>query len=266
MSANTDVTGTDEGVNPSATVELMGCRFDTVDLPGAVERTLSWGGQDRRRSHTIVTVNVAILMMMRQDPQLTAAVRAADMVVADGVPLVWVSRWLGEPLPHRVTGVDLMLELLRVGAERGLRVFLLGTTQERLDELVWVIGDRYPGLRIVGSRNGYFGPEHHDDVAAQIRSARADLLLMGMPAPMKEIWAERLREELHTPAILGVGGAFDVLAGYVRRAPEPVQRMGMEWAWRLMLEPRKLWKRYLVTNVTFLALVARGVLLRRLGR
>jgi len=265
MSADTD-TGTDEDVNPAETVDLMGCRFDTVDLPTAVGRTLGWIDHPDRRSHTIVTVNVAILMMMRQDRQLTAAVRAADMVVADGVPLVWVSRWLGEPLPHRVTGVDLMLELLRVGSERGVSVFLLGTTQERLDVLVRVVAERYPGVRIAGSRNGYFTEDEHQEVARQIRDSRADLLLMGMPAPMKEIWSERLRDDLHTPAILGVGGAFDVLAGYVKRAPVPMQRVGLEWAWRLMLEPRKLWKRYLVTNLTFLALVAYTPLRRFIGR
>lgn len=263
MTANADVT---EDTFPAPTVELMGCRFDTVDLPGAVDRTLDWVDAARRGSHTIVTVNVAILMMMRKDPQLACAVRAADMVVADGVPLIWVSRWLRSPLPHRVTGVDLMLELLRVGSERGLSVFLLGTTQERLDALACVIGERYPGVRIAGRRNGYFGPDQHGEVAAQIREARADVLLMGMPAPMKEVWSERLRDELHTPAILGVGGAFDVLAGYVRRAPVPVQNVGLEWAWRLMLEPRKLWKRYLVTNATFTGLVARALLGRFVGR
>jgi N-acetylglucosaminyldiphosphoundecaprenol N-acetyl-beta-D-mannosaminyltransferase len=244
----------------------MGCRVDTVDLDQAVDRALSWIDCPQRRSHTIVTVNVAILMMMRQDPRLAESVHAADMVVADGTPLVWVSPWGGDPVPHRVTGVDLMMELLRVGNERGLSVFLLGTTQERLDALVRVVHERYPGVRIAGSRNGYFTREQDAEVTAQIRESCADVLLMGMPAPMKEIWSEQQRDALHTPVILGVGGAFDVLAGYVKRAPVPLQRAGLEWAWRLMLEPRKLWRRYLVTNMTFLGLVARSVVLRFVGR
>lgn len=240
----------------SSEVSLLGCDFHAVTEEQALAAILGRCRSGDRATNIVITVNAAILVMMRRDPRLRSAVAAGDLVVADGTPLVWASRLLGAPLPGRVTGVDLMGRLLDAGQAQGLRVFLLGTTQERLDRLVEVVRERYPGIVVAGTRNGYFGPTQYAEVAAQVREARADLLLVGMPAPMKEIWCEQHREALATPVVLGVGGAFDVLAGYVRRAPVWMQNAGLEWLWRLILEPRKLWKRYLVTNSQFLALLA----------
>ena len=237
--------------------EIFGCHFHAVTEEQAIEQIFRWRDQPQRQSHTVITVNVAILMMMRDDPQLARAVERADLVVADGKPLVWTSRWLGAPLPDKVSGVDLMVRLLEEGKTRGLRVFLLGTTQERLDALQAVILRQYPGVVIAGARNGYFKMADYPEVTRQIRDSRADLLLVGMPAPFKEIWCEEHREALATPAILGVGGAFDVIGGFVPRAPVVLQEAGMEWAWRLAMEPKKLWKRYLVTNSRFLSMLAR---------
>jgi N-acetylglucosaminyldiphosphoundecaprenol N-acetyl-beta-D-mannosaminyltransferase len=240
------------------TVEILGCRFNAVTEQEAVEQIFRWRDDPDRATHTIITVNVAILMMMRSNSILARAVRQADMVVTDGMPLVWTSRWLRTPVPRResgTTGTDLMLRLLRIGGEHRLRVYLLGTTEARLTALKQVIARRYPDVVIAGARNGYFMPADNAEVIRDIRESRADLLLVGMPAPFKEIWCERHRAELRTPAILGVGGAFDVVAGFVPRAPVLLQKAGMEWAWRLAMEPRRLWKRYLVTNTQFLALL-----------
>jgi N-acetylglucosaminyldiphosphoundecaprenol N-acetyl-beta-D-mannosaminyltransferase len=238
-------------------VHAFETRFDAISQAETVRRVFMWRTDSMRVTRTIVTVNVAILMMMRSDRKLAQAVDAADLVVIDGTPLVWACRWLGVAVPERVPGVDLMDNLLAEGSRRSLRVFLLGTTQERLDRLVQVIGAKYPGVTIAGARNGYFKREDDADVASQIRESRADLLLLGMPAPFKEIWCEQHREALCTPAVLGVGGSFDVLAGFVTRAPKPLQNAGLEWAWRLSQEPGKLWKRYLVTNSMFIGLLAR---------
>jgi N-acetylglucosaminyldiphosphoundecaprenol N-acetyl-beta-D-mannosaminyltransferase len=245
----------DDGRASSARVDLLGCPFDAITEDEAVELVFGWRRAPHRESHHVITVNVAILMMAKQDPKLAEAIERADLVVVDGKPLVWSSRWLGAAVPEKVSGVDLMRRLLEAGDERGLSVFLLGTTQERLDVLEKVIRAKYPKVVIAGTRNGYFGPKDYPEVTRQIREAKADLLLVGMPAPFKEIWCEEHREALATPAILGVGGAFDVLAGFVPRAPRIMQEAGLEWAWRLTMEPRKLWRRYLVTNSTFLALL-----------
>jgi N-acetylglucosaminyldiphosphoundecaprenol N-acetyl-beta-D-mannosaminyltransferase len=242
-----------------AQVDLLGCSFAVMTERDAVERVFAWRNYPRRKSHTMVTVNVAILMMMRSDPKLAEACNRADLVVADGKPLVWLSKLLGRPLPERVSGVDVMARLLEEGKTRGLRIFLLGAKQECVERLVAVVNERYPGVTVAGYRNGYFGPHDYAEVAREVRESRADVLFVGMPAPFKEIWCEAWREELATPTILGVGGAFDVLAGFVPRAPKWMQEAGLEWSWRLMQEPRKLWKRYLTTNARFLLLAASAV-------
>lgn len=247
-------------------IDLLGCPFDAITEDEAVELVFEWKDAPERKSHHIITVNVAILMMAKDDPKLAEAIERADLVVVDGKPLVWTSRWLGAAVPQKVSGVDLMRRLLEVGNERGLSVFLLGTTQERLDVLERVIRAKYPNVAIAGTRNGYFKAPDYPEITRQIRESKADLLLVGMPAPFKEIWCEEHREALATPAILGVGGAFDVLAGFVPRAPRVMQEAGLEWAWRLAMEPRKLWKRYLVTNSAFLALLGKTLVAERILR
>lgn len=249
----------------SERIELLGCPFDAITESDAIELAFRWRDAPERESHHIVTVNVAILMMARSDPKLARAIERADLVVVDGKPLVWTSRWLGSPVPEKVAGVDLMRHLLEAGDRRGLSVFLLGTTQERLEVLGRVIRAKYPNVVVAGARNGYFKPSDYPSVTKQIRDAKADLLLVGMPAPFKEIWCEEQREALATPAILGVGGAFDVMAGFVPRAPRLLQEAGLEWAWRLAMEPRKLWRRYLVTNSAFLALLGKTLATRRVA-
>jgi N-acetylglucosaminyldiphosphoundecaprenol N-acetyl-beta-D-mannosaminyltransferase len=125
---------------------------------------------------------------------------------------------------------------------------------------------RHPGLEIAGFRDGYFGAEDHLRIVEEIRASGAHMLFVGMPSPFKETWCERYRQHLEVPVIVGVGGSFDVLAGFIKRAPRWVQSMGMEWFWRLMMEPRKLWKRYLTTNSEFIWHAGREIVARRLGR
>jgi N-acetylglucosaminyldiphosphoundecaprenol N-acetyl-beta-D-mannosaminyltransferase len=247
-------------------VDLLGCAFDAINEDETVDLVYDWI-RESRTSHHIITVNVAILMMAKEDPKLRHAIEKADLVVVDGKPLVWTSRWLQDKAPlERVSGVDLMRRLLEAGNERGLSIYLLGTTQERLDVLERVLRARYPKVEIRGTRNGYFKPADYPEITRGIREAKADLLLVGMPAPFKEIWCEEQREALATPAILGVGGAFDVIAGFVPRAPRLMQEAGLEWAWRLAMEPRKLWKRYLVTNSAFLRLLGTTLVRERWNR
>jgi N-acetylglucosaminyldiphosphoundecaprenol N-acetyl-beta-D-mannosaminyltransferase len=243
-------------------IDLLGCPFDAVTEKETVDQVFEWIAAPERKSHHIVTVNVAILMMAREDEKLARAIENADLVVVDGKPLVWTARWLKSPVPEKVSGVDLMRSLLEHGNERGLSVFLLGTTQERLDVLERVLRAKYPNVKIAGTRNGFFKQPDWPDVVKLIRDAKADLLLVGMPAPFKEVWCEEHREALATPVMLGVGGAFDVMAGFVPRAPLVMQEAGMEWAWRLAMEPKKLWKRYLKTNSAFIALLGKTLLRR----
>ncbi len=247
------------------TPELMGLSFDAVTMETAVARCLEFC-RGPRTSHTVITVNACHLCMIRRDPQLRSACRAAQLTVADGMSVVWALRALGRPVPERVAGVDLMDQLLLATAKHRLSVYFLGAKREVVETLVQKSRVRYPGIEVAGFRDGYFGVEDHPAIVEEIRASGAHILFVGMPSPFKETWCERYRERLQVPVIVGVGGSFDVLAGYIKRAPRWVQSAGLEWFWRLLMEPRKLWRRYLTTNSEFVWLAGREIVARRLGR
>ena len=238
--------------------ELLGLEFERERMAAVVARCLAWITQPRR-SHIVVTANASHLCMMRRDALLRAACQTADMAVADGMSVVWALRALGRPVPERVAGIDLMTSLLAAGSTERLRVYLLGARQEVLDVLVRECGRRYPGVVIAGARNGYFTADDHAAVVEEIRASKPDMLFVGMPSPFKDVFCQRHRDRLDVPVIVGVGGSFDVVAGFVKRAPTAMQVMGLEWAWRLMKEPGKLWKRYFTTNTEFIWLVLREI-------
>ncbi len=230
-----------------------------------MERCLAWC-DGPRVAHTVVTMNAALLCMIRRDEELRAACRLGDLIVADGVPVVWTSRLAGLPLPERVAGADLMARLLAEGAARRLRVYFLGARKEVVEDLVRFCRRNHPGLDVVGWRDGYFGASDHATIVSEIARLAPHMLFVGMPSPFKETWCERHRERLAVPVIVGVGGTFDVLTGYVRRAPRQLQAVGMEWFWRLAMEPRKMWKRYLFTNTEFIGLAVQDVIRLRTSR
>jgi N-acetylglucosaminyldiphosphoundecaprenol N-acetyl-beta-D-mannosaminyltransferase len=252
-------------VNRDVSVKLMGVHFAAIGMSAAVSRCLEWC-HSPRASHIVVTANASHLCLMRRDPALEESCLAGDVVVADGMSVVWALRAAGTPVPERVAGVDLMTNLLEAGGAAGLRVYFLGAKPDVLRTLVERCATRYPGLVVAGYRDGYFTPNDHDAIVEEIRAASPHMLFVGMPSPFKETWCQRHRERLNVPVIIGVGGSFDVLAGYIRRAPRWAQTMGLEWAWRLLMEPRKLWKRYLTTNSEFLWHASREIVAARLRK
>jgi N-acetylglucosaminyldiphosphoundecaprenol N-acetyl-beta-D-mannosaminyltransferase len=247
------------------TAELLGLSFDTMTMDTAVARCLELC-RTPRSSHMVITANASHLCMMRRDPKLAQACRAGALTVADGMSVVWALRASGQAIPERVPGVELMARLLTAAGEHRLRVYFLGAKREVVSTLVERCRAQYPGLEIAGFRDGYFGPEEHLDIVEEIRASGAHMLFVGMPTPFKETWCERHRQRLQVPVIMGVGGSFDVLAGFISRAPRLVQSLGMEWFWRLLMEPRKLWKRYLITNCEFIWLAGLEIVARRLGQ
>lgn len=245
-------------------IELLGSPFDRIGMQSTIDQCIAWC-YGPRVAHTVITLNAALLCMMRRDAELRAACRGGDLIVADGVPVVAISRLAGVPLPERVAGVDLTARLLAEGASRGLSAYFLGARPQVVRSLVDYCRRNHPGLKVVGWRDGYFSPADHANIVAEIAHLAPHMLFVGMPSPFKESWCQRHRDALGVPVIVGVGGTFDVLTGYVRRAPRLLQAVGMEWSWRLAMEPRKMWKRYLYTNIEFLGLAAREIFRLRAG-
>ncbi|MBN1343895.1 MAG: WecB/TagA/CpsF family glycosyltransferase [Phycisphaerae bacterium] len=196
-------------------------------------------------------VNAAKIVNMRRDPELRESVLSADLILADGMSVVWASRLLRQPLPERIAGIDLMLRLLERGNERRYRVFCLGARQEVLEKVAQRIRAELPNLALVGYHHGYYTPEEEPAVASQIAAARPDLLFVAMTSPKKEQFLARWADEIDVPVCHGVGGSFDVYAGQVKRAPLLWQKLGIEWLYRVLQEPRRMWRRYLVTNLLF---------------
>jgi N-acetylglucosaminyldiphosphoundecaprenol N-acetyl-beta-D-mannosaminyltransferase len=219
-----------------------------------VADTVDWARnwiRSGRRGY-ICTVNVAILMMMRSDPKLQSFVDRASLVVVDGQPLVWASHLQRDHLPERVTGVDLVDELCKLAAEEGLGVYFLGARREVIETAAKRLADRLPGLEVSGIADGYFDASEAPQRARAIRESGAKILIVGMGVPRQEEFIESNWDELGVELTVPVGGSFEVIAGTARRAPVFLQRIGMEWSFRLAQEPRRLWKRYLVTNSQFI--------------
>jgi len=204
-----------------------------------------------------VAINAAKVVALQDDPRLHDIVRRCELVTADGQSIVWASRALGDPLPSRVAGIDLMNNLFELAEREGYRIFILGARQDVLERAVQRLHARHPALTIAGSRHGYYPEAEDAQVAEEIRQARPDILFVAMTSPRKEYWLGRYGRTIDVPLVMGVGGAIDVLAGVTRRAPELLQRYGLEWAYRLAQEPRRLIRRYAVTNTRFLLLIAR---------
>lgn len=239
---------------PGARAHVLGCEIDRLDIEQAVERCHAFITENRVGQH--VAVNAAKVVSVREDPNLREIVNRCELVTADGQAVVWASRLLGDPLPARVAGVDLMWELFALAERRRYRIFILGARADVLARAVERIRMRHPGLIVAGMRDGYFPPEQDAAVAAEIAAARPHMLFVAMSSPRKEYFLGREGRSLGVPLMMGVGGAIDVAAGVTRRAPPALQRAGLEWLVRLAQEPRRLSRRYLVTNTRFIALVA----------
>lgn len=244
--------------------DILGCAIDRLDMAGtlaAIERAIA-----ARRYTQHMAINAAKLVAMQDDAKLRAIVDDCDLVNADGQSVVWASRLLGDPLPERVAGIDLMDALLELAARRGYGVYFLGARADVLARAVERLQAKHPALRVAGARDGYYADDEASDVAAAIRASGADILFVAMSSPRKEYFLGEYGPGLGAPFVMGVGGSIDVIAGFTRRAPVAWQRLGLEWLFRLLQEPRRMFRRYAVTNARFVGLVGRALLTGRHGR
>ena len=228
---------------------LLGTPVDILSF----EETVALAEQAiKSRSQCVhVALNVAKFVKMRDDPDLRADVTGGDIIGIDGMGIAWGLRLFGADEVPRVTGVDLMQAMLKKAAENGYRPYILGATQEILDQAVTKARARWPGLEMAGARNGYFTADDEVAIVQAINASGADCLFLAMPTPKKERFLVAYAGQLTVPFIMGVGGSVDVLAGKVARAPQWMQSAGLEWLHRLLQEPRKMFMRYASTNGRF---------------
>lgn len=200
-------------------------------------------------------VNSATIVDIGQDDIYRAVLNDTGLVNIDGMSVVWALRLLGYRIPERVATPDLAHDILEMAALNGYTVYLLGAREEVIKSCVKNLRNKHPDLRIAGSRNGYFLQDEVRNIVDQINSVHPDILLLGMSSPQKEFFVNNNKDLLKVKYILGVGGYFDILSGNTRRAPEWMQVTGLEWLFRLLQEPGRMWKRYMIGNFRFLWLV-----------
>ena len=246
----------DERANdaPMRRIEFLDCPMDVATMDDTVEiiRQRIHAGQFTQH----VVVNVAKLVSMRADPELAASVRDCDIINIDGMGVLLGARFLGYQVAERVAGVDLFHHLLAMAARCGYPVYLLGARPEIVERVRRQVQEDYPGLVVAGHHHGYFWDDE-EAVVREISESGARLLFVAITSPGKENFINRWRDQLGVDFVMGVGGTFDVVAGSIQRAPLWMQNYGLEWLYRIIQEPGRMWKRYLTTNLGFAWLLLR---------
>lgn len=248
---------------PRSGLQILGSFIDHLDYHVCIEHILSWGLA--RESRTVCICNVHVVVTASADPALQTAVNTSDMATPDGMPLVWTLRHYGFPSAHRVSGYDLMLGILSGISSGGLPVFFYGSTARTLDLLKRRIGYRFPKLHIAGSYAPPFRPLTPDEdsrVIDMLDSSGAGIVFVGLGCPKQELWMADHRGKINA-VLIGVGAAMDFHAGTIIRAPERLQRIGLEWLHRLFQEPQRLFGRYWRTNLIFIKHALQGRLVNR---
>ena len=199
-----------------------------------------------------VVINANKVNLMNKDPELKRIVNDCPLINADGISILWAAKILGLPIKERVTGIDLFLNLVKVASEKGYKIYLFGAREEVVKKVKEVFEKEYPNLQIVGYRNGYFTEEDEPEIVKNMAESGADMMFVAFSSPKKEYWINKYIDQLNIPFVMGVGGSFDVVAGVTERAPKWVQIRGFEWLYRLVQEPRRMWRRYVIGNAQFI--------------
>lgn len=251
-------------MNMSARIKLMDCPVDNFDMQETIAEAEKYILNRKQCQH--VVVNVAKFVSMQKDKELNRIISKCDIINADGMPLVWASKILGSPLPCRVAGVDLFQKLVQLCALKRYRPYFFGAKPWVVEKVAKTFQEKYPNLEIAGFRNGYFTHKEAESIAQEIRDSRADMLFVGFSSPMKEAFLDKWMPLMRVPFCMGVGGSFDIVAGKTIRAPVWMQNMGMEWFYRILQEPKRMWKRYAKTNPVFIRMVLRELVKKDIKR
>lgn len=221
---------------------------ETLDL---VENSI----KNKEQIHHVV-VNAGKIVQMQKDLQLRESVNSSDIINADGQAVVWAAKFLNKPVKERVAGIDLMQNLIELSSQNNYKLYFLGAEEAVVSKTVDYYKEKFGSEIVAGYRNGYFKTDEEDQVIKDITSSGANILFVAITSPKKENFLYKYKRELKSlNFIMGVGGSFDVIAGKTKRAPLWMQNIGLEWFYRLLQEPRRMWKRYLVGNSKFIVLV-----------
>jgi N-acetylglucosaminyldiphosphoundecaprenol N-acetyl-beta-D-mannosaminyltransferase len=235
--------------------ELFGVQLDVLSMADTIRACDALVEKGSFAQHAVI--NASKVVLMAKDERLRRIIASCEIVNADGQSVVWAAWLSGIPVPERVTGIDLMAQLLERAESRRWPVYFLGATAGVLEAFNAAVRERFPGLVIAGATDGYYTDSA--EVANRIGRSGARILFVGMPSPRKEYFIAEQRDRLPACLAVGVGGSFDVFAGHTRRAPRWMQSLGLEWLYRLGQEPRRMWRRYLIGNLHFCFLAAKEI-------
>jgi N-acetylglucosaminyldiphosphoundecaprenol N-acetyl-beta-D-mannosaminyltransferase len=240
--------------------QILGCAVDNLSMLETLDRvgTMIATGQP----HQHVVINADKVVKAARDPELAGIISRCALINADGMPVVWASHLLGQPLKERVTGIDLFFGLLQRAEREGWRIYFLGAKEEIVTEVVRRAQQQHPALQIAGHRNGYWKPAEEKSVVEAITASRPDILFVAINSPRKEEFLAKYQLDMRVPFAMGVGGTFDVMAGLTKRAPVWMQRTGFEWFYRFLQEPRRMFRRYFIEDMGFFWLLARAMVQR----
>lgn len=241
--------------------KIMNTYVNAVDMQQTIDYVEQIIAERKPTQH--VVINASKINLMESDPKLAEIVNLCPLINADGASVVWAAKRLGVPLKERVTGCDLFQKLVGVAAEKGYKIFLFGAREEVVTKVKEIYEKQYPSIQIVGYRNGYFTEADEPEIVKQMRDSGADMMFVAFSSPKKEYWVNKYLNEINIPFVMGVGGSFDIVAGVTERAPIWFQNHGMEWFYRFIQEPRRMWKRYIIGNAKFVALTYKYKFKRR---
>lgn len=235
-------------------IPLLNTFYDNLSLKETTEK-VRFAIENKKQIHHVV-INAAKIVSLQNDPELRNSVNESDIINLDGQAVVWAARILNKPAKERVSGIDLMIHLVEMAHQNKYKIYLLGAKEEVVSKLAEIYKQKYGSELIAGYRNGYFTKEQESEVIDDIVKTKPNMLFVAITSPKKENLLYKYKNELESVSfIMGVGGSFDVLTGLTKRAPLWMQNSGLEWFYRLIQEPKRMWKRYLVGNSKFIYLV-----------
>jgi len=249
--------------NGEKRIKFFGLNLDLITVEETLSRISKFIETKQCAQH--VVVNVAKLVYAQTNSELKGIINSCPLVNVDGAGIILGAKFLGINISERVTGIDLMQKLIEYSAQKGYRIYFFGAEEEVVSKVVDIYRQKYPQLAVAGYRNGYYSPDDEENIVSDIKNSKADILFVAMGSPKKEIFLSKYSEKMEVAFTMGVGGSFDVVAGKVCRAPAWMQAANSEWIFRLVQEPKRMWKRYAVTNSLFALMLVKEFLMQKIN-